>query len=97
MSRPIVGLLTLELELPGIASLKDKRSVLQGIIRRLRTQYNCACAETDLMDEWESAVLAVTVVSNDGRHCNSMLSQISHWVETNAHDVSVMSESIEIF
>ena len=97
MSRPIIGLLTLELDIPGTTSLKDKRSILQGLIRRLRGQFNCACAETDYLDEWESSVLGITVVSNDGRHCNSMLSQISHWVETNAHDVSVVSETIEIF
>ncbi len=55
-------LLELELHIHGAQSLKDKRSVLKGLIDRLRTRYNVAVAEVDHQDKWQRAAIAVVTV-----------------------------------
>lgn len=59
---PVVGLLSIELHLPGLRSLKEKRSVLRSLKDRLR-KLNVAIAEVDHQDLWQRARLAVVAVS----------------------------------
>lgn len=44
-------------------SLKDKRSVLQRIITRLRQRYNVSVAETDFQDLWQRTEITIVAVS----------------------------------
>jgi uncharacterized protein len=73
----VVGVCRLTFSLPGNASLKGKRSVVRRIIDRTRGKFNAAVAEVAEMDSHRRAVIGVAVVSNDGRHANAMLDQIS--------------------
>jgi uncharacterized protein YlxP (DUF503 family) len=59
----IIGLLEIDLFIPESHSLKDKRSVLQKTIHRLRREYNVAVAETGDQDKWARAMIAVVTVS----------------------------------
>lgn len=58
----VIGLLRVRLHLPFTHSLKEKRSVLKRVIHRLRTNYNCAVAETAFQDHWQTAELAMVTV-----------------------------------
>jgi uncharacterized protein YlxP (DUF503 family) len=58
----VIGLLRARLHLPFTHSLKEKRGVLKPLIHRLRTNYNCAVAETDFQDHWQTAELAMVTV-----------------------------------
>ncbi len=97
MARPIIGVCTIELGLDGVHSLKEKRAILQSLIRRMRSEFNASVAEVDDLDLWNSAVIAAAVVSSDSRHVNSMLSKIADWVEVQGRDVEVIDHTIEIF
>ncbi len=57
-----VGLLTLELFLPASGSLKEKRQVIQGLLRRLRNRQNVAAAEVGYQDLWQRATVAFVSV-----------------------------------
>jgi len=61
----IVGLLTAHLCLQGITSLKEKRSIVKGLIGRLKSRFNISVAEVDHHDNKTSAVIAIALVSND--------------------------------
>jgi uncharacterized protein YlxP (DUF503 family) len=63
----IVGVLTAQLHLQGITSLKQKRSIVKGLIGRLKSRFNISIAEVDHQDNKTSAVVAIAVVSNDTR------------------------------
>jgi uncharacterized protein YlxP (DUF503 family) len=71
-----VGLLQLDLLVPGSRSLKDKRRVIKGMKDRMHNRFNCSVAETEYQDLWNRARLAVAVVSDDVRHVNSQLDEI---------------------
>ena len=72
----IVGLLTAHLYMQGIASLKDKRSIIKGLIGRLKSRFNISIAEVDHQDSKRSAVIAVAMVSNDSRFIDQQLDAI---------------------
>jgi uncharacterized protein YlxP (DUF503 family) len=95
--RAMIGVATLELSIEGAQSLKDKRSILQSLIRRARAQFNIAAAEIDDLDMHQSSIVAFVTLGNDSRLVNSQLSKIVTWVETEYHDVEVLDHTIEIF
>jgi len=61
----IVGVMTAQLNLHGISSLKGKRSIVKSLIGRLRSRFNISIAEVDHQDSKHSAVIAMTTVSNE--------------------------------
>ena len=96
MSNAIVGLCTVDLYLPGVASLKEKRSILQSMIKRVQNTFNASAAEVGQQDMWQSAQIAFAVVTNATPHANQMVSEILNWIEKNYPHVSVVGERIEI-
>ena len=91
-----VGLLTLHLELPGCASLKEKRSRLKPLLARLHREFNISVAELDRQDAWRETVIACALVSNDARHTQRSLQVVVDWVEKNWPDASLIDNHLEI-
>jgi uncharacterized protein YlxP (DUF503 family) len=78
----VVGLLQVELTIPSADSLKAKRMVLRSLKDRIRKNFNVSIAEVDDNDRWQSAVLAVALVSNDKRFANRVLSKVVDFIES---------------
>lgn len=76
----VIGLLTLELYVPGAGSLKDKRMVLRRIKDRLK-KFNVAVSEIDHQDLWQRAALAVVTVSSNQVHADRELAAVAAEVE----------------
>jgi uncharacterized protein YlxP (DUF503 family) len=93
MAQVAVG--TVELHLPEVHSLKEKRHILKGIKERVRNQFNVSIAEVDHHDTWQRAALAVACVSDDSRHANEVISKTVNFIESVA-DGRVIDVSIEI-
>ncbi len=91
-----IGLLTLNLYLPGCRSLKEKRRRLKPLLHRLRKEFNLAVAEVDAQDAWQTAVIACATVSNDGAHVQQMLQRVVEWIEQYCPDVTVTGEEITL-
>jgi uncharacterized protein YlxP (DUF503 family) len=72
----IVGVLTAQLHLQGIGSLKEKRSIVKSLIGRLKSRFNVSVSEVDHQDSKTSAVIGIAVVSNEGRFVNEQLDKI---------------------
>jgi uncharacterized protein YlxP (DUF503 family) len=58
----VIGLLTVEMHIPGARSLKEKRMVLRSVKERLR-KFNVAVSETDHHDLWQRAELGIVTIS----------------------------------
>jgi uncharacterized protein YlxP (DUF503 family) len=69
----VIGLLVLELHIPGAQSLKDKRHALRGIETRVRDKFNVSLAEVEYQDLWQRARLAVVAVNTDQGHLEATL------------------------
>ena len=87
---------TIDLYLPGVASLKEKRSILKSLIARLHKEFNVAVAEVDLHEVWQSARLGVAIVTTGAGHGESRLEQILRWIQRNRPDVEVMDHTYEV-
>jgi uncharacterized protein YlxP (DUF503 family) len=69
----VIGLLVLELHIPGAQSLKDKRQALRSLETRLRDRFNVSVAEVEHQDLWQRARLAVVSVNTDHAHLDATL------------------------
>ena len=78
----VVGLLQVELTIPSADSLKAKRMVLRSLKDRIRKNFNVSIAEVGDNDQWQSAVVAVALVSNDKRFANRVLSKVVDFIES---------------
>ncbi|MCU0242365.1 MAG: DUF503 domain-containing protein [Vicinamibacteria bacterium] len=71
-----IGLLVLDLLMPGARSLKDKRQVLRSLEARIRNRFNVAVAQVEHQDLWQRARMAVVSVNTDAAHLEATLSEI---------------------
>ena len=90
----IVGVCTLELYLPGVASLKGKRQILLSLKGRIQGKFNVSIAEVDGQDLWQRAVLGVACVGNEQRHTNQVLDSVLNLVRANT-DVELVRQHLE--
>jgi len=76
----VVGLLTIELHVPGARSLKDKRMVLRRVKDRIK-KFNVAVSEVEHQNLWQRAALAVVTVSTDQTHADRELAAVADEIE----------------
>jgi len=72
----IVGVMTAQLHMQGLTSLKQKRSIVKSLIGRLKSRFNLSVAEVDHNDNKTSAVIAVAMVSNNSRFINQQFDTV---------------------
>ena len=58
----IVGILSIEVFLPGCSSLKEKRQIVQSLRTRIQNRFNASVAEVGYLDKWQRAALGVSFV-----------------------------------
>ncbi|MCB9451719.1 MAG: DUF503 domain-containing protein [Anaerolineaceae bacterium] len=90
----MIGLCQIEMHLPGVASLKEKRSILKSMLARIHNTFNVSAAETGHHDVWQSAEIALAIVSNSNVHNQQVLNRILEWIENN-YEVLITSHEIE--
>ena len=91
-----VGILTLEILIPGCSSLKEKRRRIRPLLARLHREFNISVAEVDQQDTWQNAVLACALVSNDNGYTQRSLQKVVRWIETSWPDLTLVDEHIEV-
>jgi uncharacterized protein len=97
MSSPLtVGLLRVKMHLPESGSLKSKRQVVSGLLRRLQQELRVSAAEVGELDRWQLAELAVATVSADGRHADSVLASALSFIESNSDGAQITDVSTEL-
>lgn len=76
-----VGLLEVRLRLYGTKTLKDKRSVLAGLLACARRDFNVSAALLDRGDDPGTAVLGFAHLSNNGRYSDRVLMNLLRRLE----------------
>jgi uncharacterized protein YlxP (DUF503 family) len=92
----IIGACKLHLYLPGVASLKEKRSIIKPLLNQLRRRFEVAAAEVDHQDVWQTADIAVVAVATESGHIYTVLERAIHWVEDNYFQVQVIDWETEL-
>jgi uncharacterized protein YlxP (DUF503 family) len=92
----IIGACTINLYLPGVTSLKEKRSRLKPLLNDVRRRFDLAAAEIDKQDIWQSAVIAVVGVANDSNHIYAVLENTVHYIEEHKFEVEILDWQVEL-
>ncbi len=66
----VVGVCQISLSLPGVTSLKAKRSIVRKVLDRTANRFNVSVAEVAQQDAHRQATLGFAVVSGD-RPCEA--------------------------
>jgi len=77
----IVGLLSIEIFIPGSSSLKDKRMVLKSLKDRAHKKFNVSVAETAYQDKWQRALLGFALVAEKEKFVQEALNKLFSWLD----------------
>ena len=77
----VIGVSVWQLQIPGCASLKEKRSVIKSLKQRLHNEFNVSVAETAHHDLLQRGELAACVVAVDQPQANRVLASADQLVE----------------
>ncbi len=83
----VVGLMTVELYLGDIFSLKEKRQIIKSIIERIKNRYNVSIAEVDKQNVKRHAVIGMACVSNSNKLVDRQLDLILDFMEADGRFV----------
>ncbi len=89
-----IALLTVELRLPGVQSLKEKRRILQSMIQKLKSMFNIAISESDHQDTWQRSELSIVSVNTSWNELQRTIGFIQNW-EQRQYDIEVIEDRIE--
>lgn len=95
IARMVVATCVINLELSGVQSLKEKRSILHSIIARLRREFNLSVAEVAGQDIWELGVIGLAAVGNDRRYVHGQMERAVAWISEHRPDAPISDYSIE--
>jgi len=71
-----IGLLTLNLHLPGCDELKEKRHRIKGVLEKAANRFNVSISEVDDQDLHQSAVIAAVMVNSDRKIIEQVLQKV---------------------
>lgn len=96
MPATVIGLCTVQLYLPGVHSLKEKRGIVKSMLARMHNTFNVSAAEVDHQDVWQTAGIAFVLVSTSHNQVNKVINNILEWIETHFPDAPITQHEIEI-
>ena len=71
-----IGVLQLDLRIPGVRSLKEKRQAIRSLKDRIAHAFNVSIAETDAQDEHRRCVFGVAMVGTDKAYVEGAFAKI---------------------
>lgn len=77
----VVGVGIIELFIADSRSLKEKRGVLNRILKRTRNGFNISIAEVGANEHWKRALIGFCVVGNDKHYINGKIDRILNFID----------------
>ncbi len=92
MSSGFVGIISLDVRLPGSATLKDRRSALAPLRRGLHERFGASVAEVGSIDTPWHARLTAALVQPSQHECDERVAELERWLDT--HEVEIVVEQV---
>ncbi|RYZ05368.1 MAG: DUF503 domain-containing protein [Myxococcales bacterium] len=90
-----IGVLRLVFQIPGAASLKDRRRVVKSFKDRVRARFPVSIAEVGDLERYQVATLGVAIISGEAARCDEVLSAVSR-AAAQANDAVLADVATEI-
>ena len=91
-----VGLLRAVIHMPDSGSLKSKRQIVSGLLRRMRQELKVSAAEVGELDRWQLAEIAVATVSGDARQADRVLAAALSFIESHSDGSRIADVATEL-
>ncbi|MHC4883598.1 MAG: DUF503 domain-containing protein [Planctomycetota bacterium] len=76
-----VGALRVEYRVPGVRSLKEKRSPVRSVKERIANRFHCSVAEIGFQDKWQRTVIGVALVAETEKTLREQLTAVRRAME----------------
>lgn len=90
----IIGTAVVELYLPGVDSLKEKRRILKSLLAKTRNVFNVSIAEVGYNDNHRQAQVGIAVVSNDQKFADQVIAKVIRTIDAQP-DMSMTDYRVE--
>ena len=77
-----IGVLEVEMRIPGASSLKDKRMVVKSIKDRIRNNFNVSVSEISHLSSRQSCLLGIAHLSTANSFTNQVLSDVLSFIQS---------------
>jgi uncharacterized protein YlxP (DUF503 family) len=91
----VVGVGAVDLYIPEVHGLKEKRSVVRRVVERTRNRFSLSVAEVGHLDLHQKATIGFAVVTNDARLADSILNRVVDFIEE-LHLAQVTRADLEV-
>ena len=91
----VIGYGIINLRIPDSGSLKEKRSVLNKILRRTQNEFNISIAEIGNLNNYKFAQIGFAVIGNDSSYINAKVDHVLRFVD-NLRVAEMLNTKIEI-
>lgn len=78
-----ICVMKIRLHLFAAQSLKEKRSCIKSIIRKVQNKFAIAIAEVGDNELWQSALLGAAIVANNRKHLEREMEKVLAFIEQN--------------
>ena len=90
-----IATIIFRLRAPWVHSLKEKRMIVKSLVAKIRNRYNVSASEIDEQDTHQIIVIGVAAIVPHNAFADSMMEDISHFVEENT-EAEIIDEEREI-
>ncbi len=91
----VIGYGVIQLRIPGSGSLKEKRSVLNKILKRTQNEFNVSIAQVGDLDRHQYAQIGFALAGNESRVINGKVDHLLHFI-SDLNVAEVIASKIEI-
>ena len=84
--------MTFKLRAEWVCSLKEKRMIVKSLIAKLQNKYHVSAAEVDEQDTHKTIVIGVAAIVPHNAMADSLMEDISLFVEENTEAVIIDEE-----
>ena len=92
----VVGVLKVDMRLPGITSLKGKRHILRSLKDTVKNKFNVSVSETAYQHQWQRSEFGFAGVSGDRLFVEKEFARILQLIE-NRCEIEVISHEVEYY
>lgn len=92
----IIAITKITLYLPENHSLKGKRNTIKSLVKRVRNQFNVSISEVSISQNLTSAVLGISLSSNNSQHADEVLEKVVSFIEQDPGHFYLGEEQREI-
>lgn len=78
----ITGNLKINIHVPWVHSLKEKRMIVKSLCARTRNKFNISIAEVEEQDIHQTIVLGISFVTTDNSQADSIADHVINYIES---------------